>query len=582
MYSPSEKADLIIIGGGIYGICAANTYLRLHPSANIKVLDSDSAVGGVWSRSRYYPGFWSQTGIRLSGFPDKPFQVPEEAETYHDLYDAKNIIDYFEDYLRSNIYDGRPLADRFVFCCWVRDIRKAANGLWQVKSDIRGRGEVTFQCNKLIVATGAHSVPHLPRFNGSEQFKGPIVHSKSLGESKILSSAEENVESHKNITILGGSKSASDIAYTAATDLKHPRTVSWIIRTSGEGPLLMNKPDGAWKYRSVAEIGSTRAITNLSSANPFRLETWWSWILHKTFIGERLLEWIWSQTEIESNIVANFDEREGALDGFEDLRPSTKTRWRSGPLGLLQRNDYWDVIAQRVKVYRGTVNKLNADSVVLEDGRKIRSDVLICGTGWRQEHPYFSPHEALKLGLPIRLDQTELVAEERNYWSRLEGEADGRVLQRWPYLAKTPRLPGHPPSTTPYKLYNLTVPIEDQSIAFLGLMFVPNSYHVALVQTLYAIAVLDGARNLPSRRDMETEVAFMNRWCARRYPVHGWLGNVVEFEMVSYTDHLLEQLGLNSHRSGSSWWSDLTDPCLASDYAGLVDEYRRRFVDNVE
>jgi hypothetical protein len=219
---------------------------------------------------------------------------------------------------------------------------------------------------------------------------------------------------------------------------------------------------------------------------------------------------------------------------------------------------------------------------VLENGQEALSDVLICGTGWKQEHPYFSAKEAARVGLPVKIEETELVSEENRNWSKLEEEADRKVLERWPYLAYTPTFKIRPRRTTSYKLYNLTVPILDQSVAFLGLMLVPNSYHVALVQTLYAIAILDGALKLPSGDGMARQIAFINRWCARRYPVHGWLGNVVEFEMVSYTDHLLEQLGLSSHRNKNSWWSDLTDPCLASDYAGLVDEYRKKYSDRVE
>jgi hypothetical protein len=293
------------------------------------------------------------------------------------------------------------------------------------------------------------------------------------------------------------------------------------------------------------------------------------------------LQWIWSQTVKESNALANFDGREGALDGFVGLKPSTSIRWRSGPLGILQRDDYWDVIAKRVKVYRGDIERLEPHRVVLKDGREVSSDVLICGTGWRQEHPYFSPEESARVGLPIKFEETELANTVTRQWSKLEEEADRRVLERWPYLANTPTFNMRSPSTTSYKLYNLTIPIEDHSVAFLGLMLVPNSYHVALVQTLYAIAVLDGALKLPLKDDLNRQIAFINRVCARRYPVHGWLGNVIEFEMVSYTDHLLEQLGLSTHRNKNGWWSDLTDPCLASDYAGLLDEYRRKYSDHV-
>ena len=574
--------DLIIIGGGIYGICAANTYLSLHPTANVKVLDSDSNVGGVWSRSRHYPSFWSQTGARLSGFPDKQFKVPEDAETYHDLYDATYITDYLEDYVRDNEHDGRPLKERFVFRCWVRQVWKDENGIWQVRSEIEDRGDVAFRSKKLIVATGAHSVPYMPDLRGSKKFNGPIVHQKDLGKSKLLTTEEEDVEKHSHITVLGGSKSASDIVYAAATHTSHPRKVSWIIRTSGGGPLLLNKAEGFGKYRSVTELGSIRALAAISSANPYQGESWWTWFLHRTPVGQRFLRWVWSQTEKESNTLADFDGREGALPGFESLRPSVSIQWRSGPIGILQRPDYWDAIAKKVMVYRSEVERLEDGKVILTDGREVKSDVLICGTGWKQEHPYFSTKEAARVGLPIGLPEAELGQEEREHWSKLEEEADRKVLQRWPYLASTPTFIGHPPRTTSYKLYSLTLPVEDRSIAFLGLMLVPNSYHTALTQTLYAIAALDGALELPPLEEMEKEIAFMNRWSTRRYPVHGWLGNPLDYEMVSFTDHLLEQLGLSSHRNTRNWWSDLTDPCLASDYAGLVDEYRRKYPYHVE
>lgn len=574
--------DLVIIGAGIYGICAANTYLTLHPTANIKVLDSDSSVGGVWSRSRLFPGFWSQTGARLSGFPDRPFKLPEDAETYHDLYDAKFITEYFEEYVREHEYDGRSLKERFVFNCWVRNLFKDDHGVWQVKAEMADRGEVDFMAKKVIVATGAHSVPVMPDFKGAKDFKGPLIHRKGLGRSKILTAEEDDVENHTHITILGGSKSASDIAYAAATDTNHPRKVSWIIRSSGQGPLLLSKSEGFGKYRSVSELGSIRALASLSSANPYLPESWSSWLLHKTIVGEWFLDWVWSSNEKGSIALADYDGREGALEGFDGLKTETRIRWRSGPLGLLQRSDYWDVIAQKVKVYRSDVDRLEESKVVLEDGSEVETDVLICGTGWKQEHPYFSSMEAARVGLPVSLDQGDIVAEERKQWSTLEKEADRKVLQRWPYLAHTPAFKSRKHHTTSYKLYDLTTPIEDQSIALLGLMLVPNSYHVALIQTLYAIAVLDGALQLPSKGEMKRDVAFINRWNARRYPAHGWLGNVLDYEMTSYTDHLLEKLGLNSHRSGSSWWSDLTDPCLASDYAGLVDEYRKKYSDYVD
>ncbi|KAF2028177.1 hypothetical protein EK21DRAFT_18578, partial [Setomelanomma holmii] len=54
-----EPLDLLIIGAGIYGIQACRTYLTVHPTHNIVVLEADEAPSGVWSKRRIYPQFFT-------------------------------------------------------------------------------------------------------------------------------------------------------------------------------------------------------------------------------------------------------------------------------------------------------------------------------------------------------------------------------------------------------------------------------------------------------------------------------------------------------------------------------------------
>ncbi|KAK5164782.1 uncharacterized protein LTR77_009446 [Saxophila tyrrhenica] len=570
-HTDERPLDLLIIGAGLYGIYAANTYLRIHSSASIKVLDGDDDAGGVWSRSRLYPKFWSQTGARLSGFPDVPFTVSEDAPRYHDLFEAKHLTTYLEDYISHHEYNGSSLRERFVFNCWVTKISKEDN-VWRVHAKLHGQ-DVSYASTKLIIATGQNSIPSLPRLPGRESFKGPIIHQKDFGRSRILTPDEENAHDHTDITVVGGSKSASDIVYAAASDTAVPRKVNWVISDAGSGPLILSRAQGFGKYKSLPELGSIRAMASFSSANPFRPESWWSWFLHKTAVGDWLLDRIWGASEKSSKATANYHGREGALPGFEKLETQTNMRWRSGHVGLLQNDDFWDVVAKKVQVHRGEVSRLEDGIVVLGDGTRVETDMLLCATGWRQGYSSFDAHEAAGLGLPVRLEEKEVVGEMKQHWAKLEEDADRKVLTRWPYLAQTSEFYHSSIDSTPYRLYNLTTPPNDQSIAFLGVQTVPNNYHTALAQTLYAIAVLDNKLSLPPVEEIEESISFMNRWCAWRYPLDGWKGNVLDYEMVSFTDHLLEDLGLNSHRSKESWWRDLTDPVLAADYAGLVDEF---------
>ena len=71
----------------------------------------------------------------------------------------------------------------------------------------------------------------------------------------------------------------------------------------------------------------------------------------------------------------------------------------------------------------------------------------------------------------------------------------------------------------------------------------------------------------------------MNAFSRRRYPSRGAAGDYLFFELVWYTDRLLEEVGLRSHRKG--WWKDWVEPCLAADLKGAKGEYRRKYgIDN--
>lgn len=67
----------------------------------------------------------------------------------------------------------------------------------------------------------------------------------------------------------------------------------------------------------------------------------------------------------------------------------------------------------------------------------------------------------------------------------------------------------------------------------------------------------------------------MNAFSRRRYPSHGAAGDFLFFELVWYTDKLLGDVGLKSHRKG--WWTDWVEPCLATDLQGAGEEYRRKY-----
>ena len=156
----------------------------------------------------------------------------------------------------------------------------------------------------------------------------------------------------------------------------------------------------------------------------------------------------------------------------------------------------------------------------------------------------------------------------------LQEAADAEVLAQFPRLASPPRFFERGMVKTPYRLYQNMAPLDDDSIVFLGQMRVANSFRVSECQALWATAYLDGNIALPSYDEMQADIAYVNAFCKRRYPANGGAGNYFHYDVISYTDNLLAELGLSSHRK-KGWWKNFVGPCFASDLRGCIDEYKK-------
>ena len=225
-------------------------------------------------------------------------------------------------------------------------------------------------------------------------------------------------------------------------------------------------------------------------------------------------------------------------------------------------------------MYRSDIRTIQDKSLLLEDGSEIASDVLFCGTGWNQNWEFLSKYQIIAFGLP---HDPEDDSKETKKWNILCEIADREVLSRFPQLANPP--PHFQSATktrkTPTRLYNCIAPLNNDSIAFMGCIHVSNSFRAAEAQAIWITAYFDGNIKLPPVKDAEEEVAYMTAFCKRRYPSQGALGNYFHMDLVPYTDKLMKDIGLSSHRRG--WRKDLVYPCLASDFAGIKDEYLAKF-----
>lgn len=270
--------------------------------------------------------------------------------------------------------------------------------------------------------------------------------------------------------------------------------------------------------------------------------------------------------------------------------------WQNDSSGVNQRPDLYSTIATKVHVYRQSIDRLSSKSIILSpkiDSEKrlpytLPLDALVYCTGWAPLSPLYSPSMASELGLPVPLSDIDPTKESR--WKELEYLMDAEIVSRFPALAHPPAYHKSKSTHTPFRLHRAMVPlndIRDHSIVFLGKLVVGNNFRAAEVQALWAVAYLDGnlypsilesepTSTMKEKTRNEGDIAKTVAWCRRRYLNKGELGSWFYFDMVDYTDMLLAELGLSSHKL-TGWLMDIFAPCRAQDLKDLVAEYKNDY-----
>ena len=254
--------------------------------------------------------------------------------------------------------------------------------------------------------------------------------------------------------------------------------------------------------------------------------------------------------------------------------------WQNDSAGINQRPDFYDTIARKVHVYRRNISHFSDDSLTLapragseDKALTIPLDAIVYCTGWSAGSSFLTHDQASSLGLPVPLQNVDVA--KVSAWKDLDSAADSAVTRKFPLLKHPPMYRQSTPSHTPFRLYKAMAPtsdVEDHSIIFLGKMVVGNNFRVAEVQALWAVSYLDGLIKYEPE-DMNLDIAKTVAWCRRRYLNKGHLGSYFFFDVIEYTDMLLAQLGLSSHKR-KSWFSKWFGTCGPSDFRGLLDEYK--------
>ncbi|KAF2502524.1 FAD/NAD(P)-binding domain-containing protein, partial [Lophium mytilinum] len=559
---------VIIIGAGWAGLAAARTYVTINPEIDLTILDDDTSVGGVWSKSRLYPGLIADSANGLFEFSDETM-VTEKQPKYK-LIPGSQIQSYLWQYAKKWDLTRRIQSDSKV----VKAERIGREGSYEGWRLFTAKGDV-LECSKLIVASGLYSKPYTPDIPGKETFEGLVLHSKELG----VSHQKLATSDVKSVIVVGGRKSAIEAANICFAAKKH---VHWIVRPSNIGvPFVVSDPDMKPNLMSANQA----RIFSVWSPSIFNTDGFWYRFLHsgRSAVGNRVYGGFW---RLMSWAITKDVGYEKSANG-KMVKPGEPNVFRTlGSTSLLQKgsNTFLDELhsGKYVTVHRAGLRSMTSKGALLDNDEVLEADAVVFCTGWRPSTDYFGDQDASDLGLPVNPETED--PEVAKYWAQLLEEADQEMVKIFPHMAEGPR-PEFVKDATQFRMYReilspKLLAQEDRSIAFAGFVSSSQTAFNAEIMALWVVAWLEGLMpksNLPTESMMDKDVARTIAWMERRYRSGGRAPEIV-FESQSYFDALVADLGLEVNRKKKGFLGSLKEwvvPYMPGDYAGIIEEYMR-------
>ncbi|KAL2869594.1 flavin-containing monooxygenase [Aspergillus lucknowensis] len=567
----SHSVDLLIVGAGLHGLIMAKTYLEVHPSAALLVVDESHSVGGTWARERLYPGLKTNNvfgSYELSDFP----MVPER----YGVQGTGHIPGHVVHAYLCDVVDHFEITPHLMLSTKVTSATLLDGGLWSVtlKPVHESLKPVqVIQAARLVIATGLTSTPHIPQIPGSETFDRFILHSKQLREQA------QKLEQSKAVVVVGGNKSAWDVCYTAA---RAGSQVHMVVRQDGGGPsYLWPRQFSLGQFTvSLAKLSTTRLFALFDpapfSSGPF---SWQKRFLHQTYFGQMICQMFWTY----------LDKLIRKLNGYnthpelQKLEPWATPFWMGNSLSIHNYETSWfDLVREgKIHIHIADLESLSPGKVHLADGTALEADALVLCTGWTTD-------------IPVKLAVEHDIAKE-------EKMAMETIHASIPYLSQLPKRTPNVPryrdkSTSPSQvkgpafplLYRDIIPVEEfflrsKNLAFIGMSVSIHAVLIAQAQALWITAFFsDKVGHLPQETFDAERVrnrAILGRvygQLRRPRETGGLAGRHADlvFDSLPYVDELLDDVGVTPARKGS-WWCELTEAYRVSDYRGIVQEWMR-------